>query len=301
MSQSKLTRLTNAATVEDVVAVIERDGGVIIEGFLSADALRELNADLEPILNVTPFGEDPTFAGVKTRRAGALFARSRRMVDIVLHPLYKGTADSILKKPVDVWFGENRVAVTPMIQVGMTQAIQIGPGQGEQPLHRDDTVFSWRHPTFAREARLQIMVAASDFTAENGGTLVIPGSHKWDDERQPSRAEAISTEMTAGSALIWVGSLYHAGGQNKTETARLGVTMSIDLGNLRQEENQYLSLPIEKVRSLPSEVQQLLGWSAGDNYMGWVEIDGQMCDPQVLLRTESDNTIEKRQLQALKQ
>ncbi|WP_274008958.1 phytanoyl-CoA dioxygenase family protein, partial [Escherichia coli] len=75
----------------------------------------------------------------------------------------------------------------PDIQVGVTQAIQIHPGQGVQPLHRDDSVWLWRHPGYNREARVQIMIAITDFSEENGGTLVIPGSHKWDDERMPKQ------------------------------------------------------------------------------------------------------------------
>ena len=98
----------------------------------------------------------------------------------------------------------------------MTQAIQILPGQGLQPLHRDDSVWLWRHPNYGREARFQVMVAVSDFTAANGATLVIPGSHKWDDERM-QQEEAVSAEMSAGDALFFIGSTYHGGGKNTSD------------------------------------------------------------------------------------
>ncbi|MCY1545481.1 hypothetical protein D9M68_814270 [compost metagenome] len=62
--------------------------------------------------------------------------------------------------------------------------------------------------------------------------------------------------------------------------------MSYDLAILRQEENHYLSLPIDRIRQLPVEVRRLLGWSRSVTFMGWVEADGQQVDPQQLLQQE---------------
>ena len=287
MSTTTLTTLPNTATVDEVVDVIMRDGGVIVANLITPETVDGLLADLTPILESVGGGEDDYFAGKKTRRAGGLFARTRHAVDIALNPIYHGAAKKILQKPLDVWFGEDRTTICPGIQIGVTQAIQIMPGQGAQPLHRDDTSFLWRHPAYGREARVQIMVALSDFTAENGGTLVIPGSHRWDDERKPLAAEAVSTEMATGSALIWIGSTYHGGGNNTSTAPRTGLTMGYDLTNLRQEENQYLSVPVETLKELPEEIQRLLGWSAGENFMGYVEVDGQMIDPHTLLERGS--------------
>ncbi|WP_309645818.1 phytanoyl-CoA dioxygenase family protein [Phenylobacterium sp.] len=281
---TELTRLSRSNSVEEVIAVLERDGGVIIDGFLAPETLAGLKSDLIPRMQGQSTGRDP-FSGDKTRRMGALFAHTRHVAEVVTDPLYLAAARHILSKPVLTWAGDNRYETSPDVRIGVTQAIQIGPGQGAQPLHRDDTVFLWRHPTYGREARVQVMLALSDFTAENGGTLVIPGSHRWDDERQPLTSEAIPTEMTAGSALIFLGSTYHAGGQNRTQDElRTGLTIALDAANLRQEENMYLALPTAVVASYPEEIQRLLGWSAGANNMGWVEIDGQMADPIRLLR-----------------
>ncbi|MYU22613.1 phytanoyl-CoA dioxygenase family protein [Streptomyces sp. SID8352] len=262
---------------------MDRDGGVIIEDLFAPEVVAGLLRDLTPVLGGVEFGREEFFAGARTRRAGALFARTDGILHIARNPLYLGLSRHILQKPVDVWFGTERTTITPDIQIGVTQAIQIAPGQGAQPLHRDDTSFLWRHPHYGREARVQIMVALSEFTAGNGGTLVIPGSHRWDDERMPSPEEAVATEMTPGSALVWVGSTYHGGGTNTSDTLRTGITMGYDLASLRQEENQYLSVPLSRVRALPEEVQRMLGWSSGRNFMGWVEVNGQMIDPHALL------------------
>jgi ectoine hydroxylase-related dioxygenase (phytanoyl-CoA dioxygenase family) len=289
MTYNGIARLDTCNSVPETVGAIERDGGVIIVDFLSAETLAEIKSDILPKLATTPPGRESSFAGTRTRRLGAVFRHTRRMADVALHPLYHGAAEALVDQSIEAWMGHERVVMKPGLRIGATQAIQIGPGQSAQPLHRDDIAFMWRHPDYGREARLQIMVAISDFTADNGGTLVIPGSHKWDDNRRPEVGEAIPTEMSAGSALLWVGSVYHAGGANLTDAPRTGLSMTFDAANLRQEENMYLALPSDVVKSYPEKVQRLLGWSAGDNYMGWVEIDGQMADPNVLLRNKPGN------------
>jgi hypothetical protein len=289
MTTNELMRLGPDSTPEAVVEVIMRDGGVIIEGLFDEATIEGLEKDLNPVLDRVDTGHDELFAGNRTKRAGGLFARTEHMATIALNPLYRGVAECILDKPINIFFGEESVPNPAGMHVGATMAIKIGPGQGSQPLHRDDSVWLWRHPTYQREARVQIMVAVSDFTAENGGTLVIPGSHLWDDERAPRREEAVPTQMKAGSALIWIGSTYHGGGENTTtDEYRFGLSMGYDLAFLRPEENPFLTYTLDEVRSFPEEIQRALDWSS-EHYVGWVEVGGQMSDPRDLL-TRDDYT-----------
>jgi ectoine hydroxylase-related dioxygenase (phytanoyl-CoA dioxygenase family) len=280
---SRLSRLPRSATTEDVITILERDGGVIIENFLEHSLLTGLQQDLLPRIAERSTGRD-SFSGGMTKRLGALFAHTRHCAPVVTDPLFLPVAEHFLIHPHEVWAGDERHAFTPDVRIGATQAIQIGPGETAQPLHRDDTAFMWRHPTNGREGRLQIMLALSDFTAENGATLTVPGSHLWDDQTKPDSASAVPAEMKAGSALLWLGSLFHAGGANRTlDQTRTGVTIAIDVSTVRQEENMYLALDKAVVASYPEQIQRLLGWSAGTNLMGWVEVDGQMTDPNHLL------------------
>ncbi|TFF41724.1 phytanoyl-CoA dioxygenase family protein [Pseudomonas sp. RIT623] len=283
MDTRTLSTLGSDASVEQVVEIIRRDGGVIISDLVSPATLNALRNELDSYLNVTPCGVDPYFAGTQTRRVARIIGRSDTAVEVAMNPLFLGVARQILQTPTHVWVGSDRIEMAPDIQLSITQAIQIGPGQGLQPLHRDDATSLWRHPQFGREARLQMMLAISDFTEENGATRVIPGSHLWDDERMPTQEETVAAQMPAGSALLWMGSVYHGGGANTSAAPRTGLTMAYDLAFLRLEENHFLSIPIERVRQLPAEMQRLLGWSASSTLLGWVEIDGQMRDPQELL------------------
>ena len=288
---AELSRLSGGADLEDVIAALERSGGVVIEDFLAPATLEGLRADLMPLLERQANGRD-SFSGRQTRRLSALFAHTRHCAAIATHPLYLPAAEHFVCRSRDVWVGERRRSVAADIRIGVTQAIQIGPGQAAQPLHRDDTAFLWRHPTGGREGRVQVICALSDFTAENGGTLVIPGSHLWDDDRKPDPEAAIPTVMRAGSALIFLGSTFHAGGANSTrDEVRTAASMALDASNVRQEENMYLALSPAVVASYPEQIQRLLGWSAGSNHMGWVEVDGQMIDPIHLLGDLNDATL----------
>ncbi|MCW3818297.1 phytanoyl-CoA dioxygenase family protein [Micromonospora sp. DR5-3] len=274
---AELTHVTPATSLDDVVEILERDGAVIVEDFVDAETLAGLRADLGPGLEAAAYSESG-YDGQKTKRLSSLFHRSpRHMTSVVTQPQYLGAARRLLQQPTHMWIGKVRMEVTPSIQISFTQAIRIDPGQGRQPLHRDDAMHLWRHP--GPPCRLQLMLAMTDFTAANGATLVIPGSHHWDDERAPAYAETVPAVMPAGSALLWPGGVYHGGGANTTDSSRMSLSVALDLGNLRQEENQYLAVPRETVQTLPEEVQRLLGWDRCPPGLGQVEAQ----DPHLLL------------------
>jgi ectoine hydroxylase-related dioxygenase (phytanoyl-CoA dioxygenase family) len=279
-----LTRLPAVAALDEVIAVIERDGGVIVEDFVSPMIIAELKADLLPEIETRSVGRDD-FSGLRTRRMSALFAKTRRVADVATHPLFLGAAEHFVNRPVVYGSGEHMRAVRPGLRIGGTQLIQIGPGEGAQPLHRDHWAMLWRYPDYGRQVRVQVMLAVTDFTDENGATQVVPGSHLWSEERVAHPSEAVSAVMTAGSALVFLGSTHHGGGTNRTtDQYRTGLTMGLDCAALRQEENMYLALSPDVVKSYPEQIQRLLGWTwMPETYMGWVELDGEMTDPIRLL------------------
>jgi len=281
-----LVKLSKDTQIDEIVSIIKRDGGVIIENFLNDEITQDIYQTLSQQLELIPDGEDEYFAGTKTRRMSRLFARLPQMPSVAMNPVFLDTAKSILQTPLHAWFGENRTEHYPDIQIGVTQAIQIWPGQKAQPLHRDDTVWLWQHPGYGREARVQIMFAVTDFTEENGATRVIPASHLWDDQRVPKEDETVAAEMKAGDALIWIGSTYHGGGANVSHAPRIGITMSYDLGFLRQEENHYLSLSTETIKSFPDELRGLLGWNISTTNVGFVEREGKMMSPIDMLNVQ---------------
>jgi ectoine hydroxylase-related dioxygenase (phytanoyl-CoA dioxygenase family) len=281
---SSLAHLPRTTSLEEVVARLESDGGVIVDDFLPPPILDELRADLLPKIAARSPGRDD-FSGFATRRMSALFDKTRRVADVVLDPLFLGAAEHFVDVPVVYGSGEHTRQVRPGLRIGVTQSIQIGPGQGAQPLHRDHWALLWRYPDYGRQVRVQIMVAISDFTEENGATRVVPGSHRWSEERVADPSETVPAVMSAGSALLFLGSTHHGGGRNDTaDQVRTGLGIAIDSAAVRQEENVYLALAPDVVRSYPERIRRLLGWShTPETYMGWVEIDGEMADPVRLL------------------
>ncbi|MGH3746582.1 MAG: phytanoyl-CoA dioxygenase family protein [Micromonosporaceae bacterium] len=280
---AELARVKNDSDVDDVAETLERDGAVVIEELIDSDALTALWRDLGPELDACAYGKDG-FVGIRTRRVSSLFDRTVHLAPLVTHGLFVESARKVMQKPVPMWLGRYRTEKIPSIQVSVTQAIQIDPGEGAQPLHRDDSLHLRRHP--GPTSRVQLMLALSDYTTENGGTLVIPGSHHWDDERPPRREEAVPTEMSAGSGLIFLGGTYHGAGSNQADSPRTGLILGLDLGNLRQEENQYLAVSRESLRGYPEDVQRILGYDICPPGLGWYE----MQNPHVVLEANATSS-----------
>ena len=272
-SPPSIVTLPSSATIDQVVKVLRRDGGVIIADMLNRGVLDRFNADLKPFLSRVPYGEKG-FTGARTRRCAALFAKSMATADLLMQRHFLGACEQILADDYSYPTTTGKTTVKTTLQVPVTQAIQIWPGQGAQPLHRDDYLHHRHHP--GPDSQVQVLYAATDFTAQNGATLVIPGSHLWDDARTPRLDEAVPAVMRRGSGLIYLGSTYHGGGQNRTtDERRTAVIISLARGYLRQEENQYLVVPLDIVRRATADNSAASRLRAESPFCGWIE----MCDP----------------------
>ncbi len=124
------------------------------------------------------------------------------------------------------------------------------------------------------------MWAVTDFTAENGATRVVPGSHTRD--RPPELGEEVSTvpvEMPRGSVLVYNGSLWHGGGANTSPDRRVGIAMNYCAGWIRQQENQQLGIPLEVAREFSPQLRKLCGFGLYRGLLGHID----RCSPVDLL------------------
>ena len=242
-------------SIEEILQILDDDAGLIIDNFLDEDGLERIKNDLKPYLEVTKNGQDE-FTGFETKRVGALMARSKTCQDLALNPLINQMADSFLGPHCESY------------QLHFTSAIQIGPGESSQILHRDRGVWGGYIPRKI-ETQFSTVWAINDFTKENGATQVVPGSHKWHKDREPLPEEIAYAEMKAGSVFIYTGSVLHGGGTNVTEQPRLGVFLHYAPSWLRQEENQYLSCPPEVAKDFSPELRSLIGYSKGGYVLGF--------------------------------
>jgi ectoine hydroxylase-related dioxygenase (phytanoyl-CoA dioxygenase family) len=90
--------------------------------------------------------------------------------------------------------------------------------------------------------------------------------------------------MPRGSVVLYTGRTVHGGGANDSDAWRTGVNVDYVLGWLRQEENQYLSVPRDVAAALPEEVQRLMGYQLGAYALGYVD---DLRDPIRVLQGEA--------------
>ena len=249
--------------VDEVEAELRGAGCVVVTELAPHALMDEIGSELEPYLAATAVGADE-FTGVNTRRTGALLARSIGFRQLAAHPLVLGTLDRVL--------GDHATSY----QLHLTQVISIGPGEPAQLVHRDQWAFDFFPFPSGFEVECHTMWAMDDFTEANGATRVIPGSHQWADKLRPGSDETIPAEMPKGSVLLYLGSVYHGGGANRSNAPRRGVNVGYTLSWLRQEENQYLACPPEVARELPEELARLAGYRRGAYALGYY---GDLHDP----------------------
>ena len=269
-----LERLPSSSTAADVAAMIGRDGYAIVERAIAPALLDRARAELQPHLDATPFGPDD-FAGRHTRRTGGLVARSATCRDIVMHPLVLGAVGKVLGHATS-------------FQLHLTQVIAIGPGEPGQTIHRDQWAFDFFPFPQGYEVQCNTIWAMTDFTDANGATRLVPGSHRFEDRREFTYADTEPAEMPAGSVLFYTGALYHGAGANRSDGVRYGLNVTYSVSWLRQEENQYLSVPAELARTLPDELLRLMGYARGAYALGYVD---DLRDPLDALRGVVRNEI----------
>ncbi len=243
------------AEPDAILAAIARDGAAVIDNLLTSTETQALTSELRPYIEGSGLGRDD-FTGRATSRTGALVARSPRSRDLVTHPRIRALCDGFLSDYCDRY------------QLHLTQVIRLMPGQGRQTLHRDRLAWGGYLPRTI-EPQLNTIWALTDFTAENGATRIVPGSSKWEPDRRATQDELTQAEMPAGSVLLYTGSVLHGGGENRSDSERIGVNITYCLGWLRQEENQYLSCPPELAATLSEDLQELLGYTMGSYALGY--------------------------------
>lgn len=267
-----LTHLAATASGEEVSAALERDGAVIVDAVLSSAQVDDVMMELRPWIEKTNPGPD-TFAGKNTRRTGALIARSPKCRELVMHPLALATCNKFLGHATSY-------------QLHLTQVISIGPGEPAQQIHRDQWAFDFFSFPKGYEVQCNTIWAMTDFTEQNGATRAIPGSNRFDDKLRFTEADTIPAEMSKGSVLFYSGSVYHAGGANRSNEVRTGINITYNLSWLRQEENQYLAVPQDVAKTLPIELLRLIGYQRGAYALGYV---GDLLDPIQVVRPDIES------------
>jgi ectoine hydroxylase-related dioxygenase (phytanoyl-CoA dioxygenase family) len=251
-------------TSADHLAEYHEQGFTILPDVLDTSEIESVRVALQPYLDLGTRGRND-FEGEKTQRVYSLVGRGAVFEDTVLQPVVLELVDALLK---------------PGYLLTASQAICIAPGETPQPVHSDDPFYTLPRPRPA--VSVSTIWALDDFTAENGGTEVIPGSHAWSDDqidamwRADPNAAVVDVgaglyspvEMSAGSLVFFSGTLLHRGGANRTESSRRAFSHQYCEPWARQQENFMVSIPRERVRAMSPRLRQLLGYSIHPPFMG---------------------------------
>jgi ectoine hydroxylase-related dioxygenase (phytanoyl-CoA dioxygenase family) len=266
----------------DPIEVLQRDGYVVLERAIDRAAIDELIAALAPHEHDRPMGRN-AFEGRRTHRVYSLAGKGAPFQRLAEHPDVLALVDRTL---------------LPSCLLSTEQSIRLYPGEQAQRWHTDDAFYFIPRPR-AMTLALTVIWAIEDFTADNGATQLIPGSHRWAMELPDAHDhEVVPAVMPAGSALVFDAALWHRGGANRTSRTRLAISPQYCQPFLRPQESQLLIVPPDAARGCSERMRALLGYSIHPPFIG--QVDGmhplRLIDPEYREHKTGDRVIADRVL-----
>jgi ectoine hydroxylase-related dioxygenase (phytanoyl-CoA dioxygenase family) len=256
--------MSSEISVDTHVQRVEREGYTIVEDAIEPElvtALADELARLERELEVAPATN--LFEGLNTIRIYNLLARSKIFEAVPVHPSVLPIVERVLGRGC---------------LVSSLSSIAILAGETAQPIHADDQLIPLPKPHVPIVCNT--MWALTDFTIENGATRLVVGTHTADKSPELGAAyDTIPAVMKKGSVLVWNGSMWHGGGENRTAERRVGIAMNYCAGWVRQQENQQLGIPREVAKGFSDKLRSLVGYGIYRGLLGHVD----KCSPVDLL------------------
>lgn len=123
------------------------------------------------------------------------------------------------------------------------------------------------HPDFRRvlngyTCSVNTLFAIDAFSADNGGTVVVPGSQQKAESptREFMNASAVPLSSPAGSMIVFDSTLWHAAGQNTSGRDRIGINHQFTRSYFKQQIDYVRALRPGFVETQLPRTQQLLGY-----------------------------------------
>jgi len=237
----------------DVVEALEKDGACVVKNQVPDELADEIFAELRGAFNKQGRMDESNFNGYSTLRASGVLHWSPTSAEVVGHTRVMDVCDAVLLEHCINY------------RIGSLTAIEIYPGETDQVLHTDDGIYPIRIP--GMQLQVSAMWALQDFTEKNGATRVVLGSHRNSNINRYNTGELkkegliVQSVMPKGSVLFYMGTTWHGGSANRSDSPRAGLINTYALGWLRQEENQYLNVPRDVADKYPKRIRDLMGYN----------------------------------------
>jgi ectoine hydroxylase-related dioxygenase (phytanoyl-CoA dioxygenase family)/putative sterol carrier protein len=239
---------------------LDHYGYALVEGALEGEQLATLRRrSLEQAAAEREVGR--ASVGETSQRVWNLVNKGREFHDLLLHPLIERIVPALL--------GEHALLQGTAISIAL-------PGNASGIMHYDQVCVQ---PRVDFPIGLNILWFLDDVAADNGGTRVMPGSHRADVAPDDlfSTENTIAAEGPAGTALLLDSRVWHAVGHNITDKPRHVVVTYFNRAFMRTQENYALSLRPEVEAELDERVRVMLGFRCTAS-LGGVEgpVEGKM-------------------------
>lgn len=244
--------LESNPTLQSDVTELNKNGFVILNNLITESECDEIERVTNTFSTNVPTGRNQ-FEGKNTKRVYGLLGKSRIYDKLILHPRILNILDYYL---------------LPNHLITAFQAISREKNEKQQIFHYDDGFIDIPRPR--KPTSIAFIWAIDDFTKENGATLIIPGSHKWGDNRVPdkNKDKLVPAVMKRGSCVCILSTTWHAGGPNTTNKSRLAISNQHCQPFIRPQENQFLSVPFKMVKDLDPRLQSMMGYSIHYPFIG---------------------------------
>jgi ectoine hydroxylase-related dioxygenase (phytanoyl-CoA dioxygenase family) len=214
----------------------DRDGYCVIEGALDVTEAERLDAAGRPFFKKTGYTK---FEDALNNIPG--------LAPLCTHPAVMAIAEHVWGKEFYIANGVCFMWCQPGAPLGQLHA--------DWPAHRIPRPIP-RWPML-----LQTMWMLTDFTAENGATRVVPGSHLSGRgaHEGPSMGDSIPVVGKRGSVLIWHNALWHQNGSNTTKDQhRMGANIAYLPWVVNRPVNEWPLVRRELYETFSPQLQKLL-------------------------------------------
>ncbi|KAL6721751.1 hypothetical protein ACLMJK_000856 [Lecanora helva] len=304
-----------SATTEQLKSSLARNGAFIIRNLVSQEDMGKVVEDVRP-----HFEDDTPWEGVcfppQTRRFSGIVAKSDTFRHkVVMNKAWLDLCNEVLSITNAAWFGDVCAESTSKPILGVTVCFRVSPGAEGQGLHRDSMPHHVNNPActvdeynFSRDVALNMFIAGTKTTKENGATRFVPGSHLGKSTEKGNEEDAVYAEMEPGDAMIMLSSVYHGGSANMSKdedrlvftafmnrgtmrTVSLAESSIFDLRKLKNAdrqyskgENLYLTIPPEQAAKWSDEELEVCGYAMSHPFLGMVNF----VDPMVAIRGQKE-------------